>query len=251
MNNTGMMRSRRMLTTTVALATALVVSLTAWPGSAEEPAADITTSTEGQPAKTPGTEPATDANKIDPCREYREKCADSEEVTKKKGSTKKKQRTKSASTKKGRKGKAVRKKTANKTGSKIAGAGATGANWQSLCSGERLTVDQVREGMKSAKDFSGKNLGGLNLLAFNLRGANLAGTCLAGVNLERADLTEANLKRAVLSGANLTLASVQLANLDGARMDGAIFDDTVWIDGHVCRKGSVGRCLDIFDSPGQ
>lgn len=250
MNSPGMMRSRRMLTATVALATALVVSLTAWPGSAEEPAADITPPAEGQPAKTPVTEPATDA-KVDPCREYREKCADSKTVTKKKGSTKKKRRTRSASTKKGRKGKTAHKKTAKKTGTKVAESGATSANWQSLCSGERLTVDQVREGMKRAKDFSGKNLGGLNLLAFNLRGANLAGTCLAGVNLERADLTEANLKRAVLSGANLTLASVQSANLDGARMDGTIFDDTVWIDGHVCRKGSVGRCLDIFDSPGQ
>ncbi len=248
MNYTGMVRSRRTLTATVALATALVVSLNAWPGSAEEPAANI--APPSQPVQSPGTEPTADT-RIDPSREYHEKYANSEAVTKKKGSTKKKRRAKSVRKKKGRKRKSARVKTAKKIVTKAAESTATGANWQSLCSGERVTVDQIREGMKGAKDFAGKNLGGLNLLALNLRGANLAGTCLAGVNLERADLTEANLKRAVLSGANLTLASVQLANLDGARMDGAIFDDTVWTDGHVCRKGSVGRCLDIFDAPGQ
>lgn len=248
---TGVMRSRR-AATSVALATALVVSLSAWPGNAGEHQADIAPPSEGQPATTPAPEPAADA-RIDPCREYREKCAGSEAAPTKKGkksTAKKKRRTKSASKRKGRKGKTAHARTARKAVANTA-PGPAGTNWQSLCSGERLTVEQVREGMKGSKDFSGKNLGGLDLLAFSLRGANLAGTCLAGVNLERADLTEANLKRAVISGANLTLASVQSANLDGARTDGAIFSETVWTDGHICRKGSVGRCLDIFDAPGQ
>ncbi len=245
--NFGRPCPRRAVTVVLAVATALVVSFSAWPGSAEEPPEKVTPTEESAPATTVEQQPAAET-KVDPCREYREKCADSKAFAKKKSVKKKKKGTKHATKKKGKKAKKGRSKA---VGNGAVKGAASAANWQALCTGERVTADQIREGMKGNKDFAGKNLGGLNLLAFNLERANLAGACLAGASLERANLTEANLKRAILSGANLSLATVQLANLDGARMDGAIFDDTVWTDGHICGKGSIGRCLDIFDTPGQ
>ena len=122
-------------------------------------------------------------------------------------------------------------------------------NSQDPCSGERVTTAQLTDIMTHSKNLTGKNLGGMNLLGMSLRSANLAGACLAGSNLERADLREANLERAILSKADLKLATLLQANLYGARLDGAILDDAIWTDGHICRKGSVGTCLDVFDSP--
>ena len=40
----------------------------------------------------------------------------------------------------------------------------------------------------------------------------------------------------------LTGASLDHATVDGADLSGAILDGTIWLDGKVCKKGSIGVC---------
>ena len=144
-------------------------------------------------------------------------------------------------------GRKHRKSVEKKSGKTVT---AETAKVQEPCGGERLTADQLTDAMKKSRSLAGKNLVGLSLHGFVLRNADLSGACLANANLERVDLRDANLERAVLSNANLHLATLQNANLYGAKLDGANLAEAIWTDGHICSKGSIGRCLDIFDQNG-
>ena len=109
--------------------------------------------------------------------------------------------------------------------------------------GQRLTMQQVWQLLRSTRDLSGRNLSGMNLTGINLSRCNLRGADMSRANLERADFTESNLERVDFSGANLKMASffqaaVTAANLEQAQLGGAI-----WQDKQVCSKGSLGKCL--------
>jgi len=64
---------------------------------------------------------------------------------------------------------------------------------------------------------------------------------LAGSRLSWTKLTDADLSRANLTGANL--ASAELA---GAKLSGA-----TWVDGKICKEGSVGGCKTEPGEPAQ
>jgi len=112
--------------------------------------------------------------------------------------------------------------------------------------GEKLTVSQVLETLKTSKDLSGKNMSGLQLVGMNMSGSNLKGSDLSHANLERADLGEANLERANLTGANLKMANLRMAGIPAANLDLAILDGAIWLDGKICAKASYGACKDNF-----
>lgn len=112
--------------------------------------------------------------------------------------------------------------------------------------GEKLTVSQVLEILKTSRNLSGKNMSGLQLVGANLSGSNLKGSDLSHANLERADLGEANLERANLTGANLKMANLRLAGIPAANLDLAILDGAIWLDGKICAKASYGACRDTF-----
>lgn len=112
--------------------------------------------------------------------------------------------------------------------------------------GEKLTVAQVLEALKTTRDLSGKNMSGLQLVGMNLSGSNLKGSDLSHANLERADLGETNLERANLAGANLKMANLRMAGIPAANMELAILDGAIWLDGRICAKGSYGACRDNF-----
>lgn len=111
--------------------------------------------------------------------------------------------------------------------------------------GEKLTINQVVDILKTTRDLSGKNLSGLYLVGINLSKCNLKGVDLSHANLERADLGESDLERAELTGANLKMANLRLSGLIGANLERAIFDGAVWKDGRVCATGSVGQCREL------
>lgn len=136
-----------------------------------------------------------------------------------------------------------RKKGRRKVAAKKDAAAAAVAN-----PGEKLTVNQVLEVIKTTRNLSGKNLGGLQLVGVNLGRCNLKGADLSHANLERADLEESNLERADLSGANLRMATLRLSGMAGTNLERAILDGAVWKDGRVCAPGSVGHCRE-FASP--
>ncbi len=67
--------------------------------------------------------------------------------------------------------------------------------------------------------------------------ANLEDARMIGTSLKQTDLRYANMKNADLSYADLSGAL-----LAGANMKNTKFDNTIWSDGKVCKKGSIGSC---------
>ena len=91
-------------------------------------------------------------------------------------------------------------------------------------------------------DLRGADLRGVDLSAAKLEGINLMGANLEGVNLVNATLDDASLEKANLSNARLNGASMDHAGIDEAVFKGADLQDVVWIDGKICKKGSIGMC---------
>lgn len=128
----------------------------------------------------------------------------------------------------------------------------------------------------SGTDLSGADLAFINLYRADLRGAKLRNAELTWANLSGANLRDADLSGARLNGAELHGAELSGAKLAGARIGGASFRGATldaadlrgadagdfefegittpttfeaaslagatWLDGRVCRPGSVGRC---------
>jgi hypothetical protein len=104
-------------------------------------------------------------------------------------------------------------------------------------------IERLKESKKCPGcDLRGADLRGLNLDTSNLEGANLLGANLEGVTLEGATLDDASCEKANLRKAKLHGASMDHATIDGADFNGADLQDVTWIDGRVCKKGSIGAC---------
>jgi len=108
-------------------------------------------------------------------------------------------------------------------------------------------VPEDLENLKVSKkcpgcDLRGADLRGLNLAESNLEGANLMGANLEGVTLEDAILDDASCEKSNLRNARLHGASMDHATIDEADFTGADLQDVTWIDGRVCKKGSIGVC---------
>jgi len=126
---------------------------------------------------------------------------------------------------------------------------ARGVNWNDCHRpGLRAAGVDLRAARMYSMDLTGAELRGARLEAADmayatlnladLRQADLTGARLVGAGLRKADLRGASLK-----DADLSYAVLQGARLKGARLAGARLDHAIWVDGRVCRPGSVGRCL--------
>lgn len=91
----------------------------------------------------------------------------------------------------------------------------------------------------------------------NLLGVNLSGADMAYAEITKSDFSYANLENVRLLGANLQSSDLRYANLKdadlafadlsqallaGANLSNTKFDNTIWIDGRICKKGSIGTC---------
>ncbi len=91
----------------------------------------------------------------------------------------------------------------------------------------------------------------------NLFGTNLTGSDMAYAEITKSDLSYANLENVRLIGANLQSSDLRYTNLKnadlsytdlsnvllaGADLSNVKFDNTIWIDGRICKKGSIGTC---------
>jgi len=61
---------------------------------------------------------------------------------------------------------------------------------------------------------------------------------LSGIDLSYVDFTGSNLIAASFQKATLYGAILDDANISAANFEGAL-----WIDGRICQKGSIGRCI--------
>ena len=108
----------------------------------------------------------------------------------------------------------------------------------------RLTRAEVLAILSTTRDFSGSDLSGMNLVGIDFSGVKFNRANLHLANLERADLAETDLELADLSGADLRGASLNQARLRGTLLNDTRMDGALWIDRMVCKKGSVGDCLE-------
>lgn len=97
-------------------------------------------------------------------------------------------------------------------------------------------------------DLRGADLHGSNLQFAKLYYANLSTANLSYTDFRFAQLVGAGLRNADLTNANLISADLSYANLKGARIGGAQLentrlDRTIWVDGTICKSGSIGVCL--------
>lgn len=104
-------------------------------------------------------------------------------------------------------------------------------------------LEQLKKSKKCPGcDLRGADLRGVDLSDANMEGVNLMGANLESVNLEDAVLDDASLEGANLRNARLHGASMDHAGIEGAVLLGADLQDVTWIDGKVCKKGSIGIC---------
>ena len=113
-----------------------------------------------------------------------------------------------------------------------------------LLPGQKLTIKQVLNILRTTRNLSGRNLSGLKLVGVDLSRCNLKGVDLNHADLEQADLGESSLERANLSGANLKMANLRLSGMTGVNLDNADLSGAIWKDGRVCAPASVGQCRD-------
>lgn len=88
----------------------------------------------------------------------------------------------------------------------------------------------------------GVNLQHANLERASFSGANLSYSNFSETVLDGADLRAADLRRANFRNAHLQGADFSKAQLEGAQLDGALLSRAVWVDGKICKEGSVGVC---------
>lgn len=123
-----------------------------------------------------------------------------------------------------------------------------GVNW-SNCQFVNLNIENKNLAFSILTDASlnDSNLLGVNLSDSDMAYAEITASDLSYANLERARLIGANLNKTDLRYANLKDADLSYADLSGAMLAGANtvntrFDNTIWTNGQLCQKGSVGSC---------
>lgn len=122
-------------------------------------------------------------------------------------------------------------------------------NW-SNCKLPGLDAEQANLRGAQARNM---DLTAARLVAANLIGADLAYTTLSLADLRRADLSNArmtgaglrgaDLRGARLAGTDLSYADLREAQMENAELSETRFDNAIWLDGRVCKRGSVDRCL--------
>ncbi len=78
--------------------------------------------------------------------------------------------------------------------------------------------------------------------------ANLSHATLSHANFTQASLRAVDLRSALLYKTNFSNADLSYADLTGAKVSkinltGAILNNTVWFDGNICNKASIGKCI--------
>ncbi len=107
-----------------------------------------------------------------------------------------------------------------------------------------LSEASITNAVLSGANLQGANLSHANLAYTDLRKANLSDAILDRANLKGASLKFADLRSASLKQADLSYVDFRWAKLEGASLDQAILDKAIWVDGTICKPGSIGSCID-------
>lgn len=107
---------------------------------------------------------------------------------------------------------------------------------------QNLSFSKLTDAILNESNLLGTNLSGADMAYAEMTKsdfsyANLEDVRLIGANLQSSDLRYANLKNADLSFADLSNVLLAGANLSNVKLD-----NTIWTDGRICKKGSIGAC---------
>jgi len=116
-------------------------------------------------------------------------------------------------------------------------------SWTTLYGFDDKQVQALKKTNKCPKcDLSGAKLNNLDMEYVDLSSANLSGADLSNSMMGNANLTKANLSGANLSGTNLGFAALSGADVSKANLTNVFLDQAIWINGKICKIGSVGKC---------
>jgi len=104
-------------------------------------------------------------------------------------------------------------------------------------------VQALKKTSKCMKcDLSGAKLNNIDMEYADVSSANLSGADLSNSVLSNANLSKANLSGANLSGTNLSFANLSGADVSKATLTNVFLDQATWINGKMCKIGSIGKC---------
>lgn len=106
-----------------------------------------------------------------------------------------------------------------------------------------LTDSSIRNANLIKADLQAAKLVSSNFSYTDLSGSNLKKVQLDKAILKGANLRSANLRSSSLKQADLSYADLRDADLQGADLTLVVLDKAIWIDGRLCRPGSIGQCL--------
>ncbi len=110
-------------------------------------------------------------------------------------------------------------------------------------SGLNLSHSSFKNTLLQSSYFSHSKLTDSSLDYANLSLSDLSGADFSNASLKAVVLRGANLNNTDFSGADLSYADLTHAKAAGIKLTGAKLSNTVWFDGKVCARNSVGRCL--------
>ncbi len=105
-----------------------------------------------------------------------------------------------------------------------------------------LKNSSFKNALLQNSQFKGADLRQSQLDYANLSMADLSLANMSQSSLKAVDLRGANLYRADLSHTDLSYADLTGANGKEVKLTGAILKNTIWFNGQICNKASVGRC---------
>ncbi len=110
-------------------------------------------------------------------------------------------------------------------------------------SGLSLKHSSFKNTLLKNSRFNDTQLQGSQLDFANLSHADLSGANLTDASLRAVDLSGALLNRTNFTNADLSYADLSNAKAIKLKLSGAKLANTIWFDGSVCDKKSIGRCL--------
>ncbi|MCG8429168.1 MAG: pentapeptide repeat-containing protein [Chromatiales bacterium] len=126
---------------------------------------------------------------------------------------------------------------------------AAGVNWRN-CRLDQLVAESamLQGALLNNAILRRARLSGTQLMGADIQYADLSGADLSYTDLTGSLLKGATLRHIDLTNANLTNVDLSFSDLTGASIGGAVFtntrlDNAIWLNGSVCRPGSVGHCI--------
>ena len=106
-----------------------------------------------------------------------------------------------------------------------------------------LTASSFKNALLQNSRFRQSNLQHSHFDYANLSNADLTQADFSGASMKAVDLRGAVLNAAVFTDADMSYADLTGAKAAKIKLTGAKLANTIWFDGHICAKESVGSCL--------